>query len=260
VPKTCDEFTDSTNNVTVRFDINAKFGNNNLREWIPTQLELKQGEKVLDIGCGSGTYLRDIAKIVNEENSCFGIDYDKEMINKSIELSKDIFPPIKFIIMNMDDIGKADHFGDNFFDLVYSVYAFYYSKNEFTTLENIKRILKPDGRISIIGPHSENNKNWWNFLEQFMKVPDSLKHANTEFMKDIENYARKNFKKVTTSKFVNDINLPTIDVLMQYWKSNIYYEPKYDSEFEKHAKIHFDKFGNFQYSKKAQLITMKTPY
>jgi len=259
VPKTCDEFTDTTNNVSVRVDINTKFGNNNLREWIPRQLELKQGEKVLDIGCGDGTYLRDVAKIVNEENCCFGIDYDKEMINKSIELSKDNFPPIKFNIMNMDDIGKADVFDDNFFDLVYSVYAFYYSKNEFTTLENIKRKLKPDGRISIIGPHSDNNKNWWDFLEQFMKVPDSVIHANKEFMNGIENYAKKNFKKVTPSEFVNDITLPTIDVLIQYWKSNIYYEPKYDSEFEKHAKIHFNKFGNFQYSKIAQLITMKTP-
>jgi len=259
MPKTCDEFTDTTNNVTVRADINTKFGNNNLREWIPTQLDLKQDEKVLDIGCGDGTYLRDVAKIVNEENSCFGIDYDKEMINKSIELSKDIFPSIKFNIMNMDDIGKAAVFDDNFFDLVYSVYAFYYSKNEFTTLENIKRKLKPDGRISIIGPHSDNNKNWWDFLEQFMKVPDSIIHANKGFMDGIENYARKNFKKVIPSEFVNDITLPTIDVLIQYWKSNIYYESKYDSEFEKYAKIHFDKFGNFQYSKKAQLITMKTP-
>lgn len=257
MPKTCDEFMDSTNNVTTRIDINTKFGNNNLRDWIPQHLELKQGEKVLDIGCGVGNHLRDIAKIVTAENSCFGIDYDKEMIYKAIEQSKGFSPSIKFMVMNMDDIGKSNVFDDSYFDLVYSVYAFYYSKNEFAALDNIKRKLKPDGRISIIGPHSNNNKKWWDFLEQFMEIPDSIIHANEDFMKGIEEYAKSNFKEVTTSEFVNDITIPTIDELRLYWKSNIYYNAKFDSEFEKHAKMHFDKANNFQYSKIAQLITMK---
>ena len=64
---------------------------------------------------------------------------------------------------------------------------------------------------------------------------------------------------VKFDEFVNEITFPSIDVFRQYWKSNIYYDSKYDSDFELYAKKHFETHNNFQYSKKAEIITMKSP-
>jgi len=58
---------------------------------------------------------------------------------------------------------------------------------------------------------------------------------------------------------VNQISIPSIDIFRQYWQSNVYYDSEYDSKFEYYAKKHFDEFDNFQYSKKAGMITMKKP-
>jgi len=251
---------DSTDDVATRVHINTTYGNNNLREWVPSHLDLKTDEKVLDIGCGNGLHIRDVANIVKGENCCFALDYDKDMIFQSIKTSSNVSPKINFFTMSMDDIDSSDNISNNFFDLIYSVYAFYYTKNEINLLNSLKSKLKPDGRISIIGPHSDNNKDWWTFLSQFIKIDDNYcKYTNTEFMKNVENYAKINFKEVKITEFVNEISIPSIDIFRQYWKSNVYYDSEYDSEFEYYAKKHFDEFNNFQYSKKAGMITMKKP-
>ena len=44
--------------------------------------------------------------------------------------------------MSMDDIGTSNNFSNNFFDLIYSVYAFYYTKNEIHLLNSLKTKLK----------------------------------------------------------------------------------------------------------------------
>ena len=86
--KTSDEFIDSTNNVATRVYINTKYGDNNLREWVPKQLELKQGEKVLDVGCGLGSFLgalnNDIEKYAIDESQ-FVVDYIKNKFKNSFK-------------------------------------------------------------------------------------------------------------------------------------------------------------------------------
>ena len=254
----CSEFVDNQDNLSARMKTNTQYGDNDLPSWLIDHLKPQKGEHVLDIGCGNGSYLRQVAAIIKKDNYCFGIDYDREMIHKAEEGSKNSKPAITFATMDMDTIGDpSSPFKDNFFDLIYSVYAFYYSKNEMKTLGHLKEKLKPEGRIGIMGPHGDNNKDWFVFLYKFMKLSQAVVRSSTTFMDDITSYARKNFKHVQTYEFVNNITIPSYEDMKMYWKSNIYYDPQYDPGFEKYARQHFTKHKTFTYYKKAKLTIMQ---
>ena len=81
--KECHNFKDDVNNLKTRLNMNSVYGSNNLQEWLIDQLDIKSNDSILDIGCGEGKYLNAISKLTS--NKCIGIDYDKEMIDKSIE-------------------------------------------------------------------------------------------------------------------------------------------------------------------------------
>ena len=108
-----------------------------------------------------------------------------------------------------------------------------------------------------MGPCGDNNKEWFIFLNQFMKLPKPIIASSTTFMDGIAAYAKKNFTNVKKFEFINNITFPSYEDMKNYWVSNIYYDPKYDPGFERYAKEHFAKHKNFKYFKKAKLIIMQ---
>ncbi|MCL4359693.1 class I SAM-dependent methyltransferase [Patescibacteria group bacterium] len=252
----CSEFTDNKNNLQERVKTNTQFGDNDLTSWLIGHLAMKKGDRVLDIGCGDGNHLRHIAPIVARDNYCVGIDYDRGMIDKSKALSEHTQPKITFVNMDMDKLSES-RFDDKYFDLIYSVYAFYYSKNIAATLGQMKKKLRDQGKIAIVGPTGDNNKNWFDFLNLFMKIPAPILQSSTTFMDGIEEWANKNFRSVKFFTFTNTITIPTLKDLRNYWVSNIYYEKKYDPAFEGNASSYFKNHTFFRFAKIAKMILME---
>jgi|TARA_Y100000296_G_scaffold84625_1_gene118351 SAM-dependent methyltransferase len=253
--KECKDFKDNIGGLTNRLNINNRYGNNDLKPWLIEHLNIKSDDDILDIGCGDGRHLSDICKLTNGD--CWGIDYDGKMIEKSNSSLTDKEDNIQYHQFSMDDINTSlSPLGDNRFDLIYSLYAFYYSKDSIALLDLLKNRLEENGRISITGPYGENNKNWFDFLNQFIELDESIINSSYSFMGDVLEYANNNFSSVTTNDFVNTITLPTYADLKKYWESNIYYDSKYDDKFEELAKHHFTLFHEFSYNKVAKMITM----
>ncbi|MDA9865025.1 class I SAM-dependent methyltransferase [Pelagibacterales bacterium] len=258
--KGCKDFKDNIDGLTNRLNINNGYGNNDLQSWLIEQLRIKDTEEVLDLGCGDGRHLREISKLTNRD--CQGIDYDEKMIDKS-NSNSNLTENLQYHHLSMDDVNESSSpLGDvgyvgNQFNLIYSLYAFYYSKDSIALLGKLKKRLKENGRIAIIGPYGDNNKDWFKFLNQYVELEESIMKSSYSFMDDIKKYADDNFHMVTTNSFVNTITLPTYSDLKIYWKSNVYYDSKYDADFEKYATEHFDNNETFSYNKRAKLVMME---
>ena len=80
-------------------------------------LDVPEGSKILDVGCGSGNYSIKLAELGYEVT---GVDMSKEMLIKAKEKVDDRNLTIEFREMNLYELD----FDDESFDAVFSITAF----------------------------------------------------------------------------------------------------------------------------------------
>src|SRR6202049_4803859 len=113
------------------------------------RMNLRPGERILDLGCGSGWATRLLARMVGEGPEGFrqvvGLDVSDEMVRQARESSKD-FESILYVWGSAQQIP----WGENFFDKVLSVESFYYYPDQDRALMELFRVMSPRGKLFIL--------------------------------------------------------------------------------------------------------------
>ena len=109
------------------------------------RLALQPGEKVFDIGCGVGFLAHELALKVGETGKVVGIDQNPEMIRHSQQRCEGL-PQIEF---NEGDASQLPA-EDQAFDAVSCTQVLLYVKDVSKVLTEMRRILKPGGRLVIV--------------------------------------------------------------------------------------------------------------
>ena len=245
-----------TSDLDTRIRTNQVFGDNDLDQWLVAKLAPKQDERILDAGCGTGNHLIKLANKTAVDNESVGFDLSEQSIVEARAKASAAGVKIKFLVANFSDL-KTPAIPDGAFDIATSIYAIYYADNARNALTALARKLKATGRMGIMGPHGDNNKQWFEFLSQFMQLPANIERISARFMdEEIQPFAQERFEHVQILEFVNNIRIPTYADLKNYWVSNVYYQEQLDGRFEACAQQHFAKFQSFDFFKKGLLILM----
>jgi ubiquinone/menaquinone biosynthesis C-methylase UbiE len=113
------------------------------------RMDLKPGERVLDLGCGTGWATRVLARLVVEGPVGFGqvigLDISDEMIARAREASKE-FDNILFVWSSAEQIPWEE----NYFNKVLSIEAFYYYPDQERVLTEMLRVMAPKARLYIL--------------------------------------------------------------------------------------------------------------
>jgi ubiquinone/menaquinone biosynthesis C-methylase UbiE len=111
-----------------------------------------RGQDVLEIGVGAGTH----AELLSRHARTFtGIDLTEAAVNAtSRRLALRGLPGR---VVRMD--AEAMQFSDDSFDLIWSWGVIHHSSNTRRVLEEMRRVLRPGGRATVMVYH----RNWWNY-------------------------------------------------------------------------------------------------
>ena len=132
-------------------------------------MELRAGERVLDLGCGAGWATRLLARLVGEGPEGFGqvvgLDISDEMIRRARAASRD-FENVMYVWGSAQQIPWEE----NFFDKVLSVESFYYYPDQDRVLAELFRVMAPHARLYILINLYRENHYSLRWMEE-LKVP-----------------------------------------------------------------------------------------
>ena len=168
--------------------------------------DLKEGETVLDLGCGAGFDVFIASEKVGSKGKVIGVDMTPEMIDKARNIAK------KRSIDNVDfRLGEIENLpvADKSVDVIISNCVINLSVDKKRVYQEIYRVLKSKGRIAISDVLKKN------------KFPEKLKNSLKNYSNCIEGaITKKELKNILEENNFKEINInikENSDEIIENW-------------------------------------------
>ncbi len=135
-------------------------------------LEPRDGEKIIDVGCGTGSTSQTLSNLVGETGLVTGIDISKPILDFAIEKAKiNKINNLNFVLADAQNF----HFLSKNYDAVFSRFGIMFFEDPIIAFENIRNSLKDNGRLTFICWRNREKNDWINLssniASQFLELP-----------------------------------------------------------------------------------------
>lgn len=122
-----------------------------------SELKLKEGQIFLDMGCGAGDYAIQAAEILGDSGVVYALDMWKEFISHlEEEADSNGLKNIKGIVGDITDKLPIEDSSVDVCFIATVLHSIDFAKAQKNLFNEIRRVLKPSGRLAIIECKKEN--------------------------------------------------------------------------------------------------------
>jgi ubiquinone/menaquinone biosynthesis C-methylase UbiE len=143
-------------------------------------LDLREEQRFLDLGCGTGWAVRYAASLVNDQGEFDGIDISSKMIEKAVANSSE-YKNAHFYQTSADKLP----FENNHFDFIICSNSFHHYFSPDKVLCEVWRVLKSKGKIYILDSSGDGffAKMFDNLIRRLER--EHVKHYSTQEYKTL---------------------------------------------------------------------------
>jgi len=183
-------------------------GHKKIHRWSLRYVSAKSYSAVLDVGCGGGGALREMASLFPGAK-LFGIDYSQDMVLLAKKVNRGLIEAGRIEIAH----GSVSSlpYSDNTFDLITAFEAYYFWPELDHDLQELKRVLRPGGTLLLANEVYENekfrerNRKWASWVNMRIHYPkDYREFLMTAGYREIEVHEviEKNWIAATGKKLI----------------------------------------------------------
>lgn len=235
-----------------RIHAHNAYGARPLEPWVLEHLDVGEGMRVLEFGCGTGKQTLLLAECVGEHGRVYALDLSADALSalSTTLLEKNVRARVKMIHAPMDEF--SDHVDESTFDRILAVYSIYYADAPEQLFDSIVNVMREGAVLFFCGPSLQNNAELKEFHFNLLEGESVAKTQASVFMeRHAPDMVRARFTDVQTLTFENPLRFDSEEALCEYWSSYNLYDARIDEKFRRAAKEHFSRHAHFETIKRA---------
>jgi ubiquinone/menaquinone biosynthesis C-methylase UbiE len=236
-----------------RIEINRAYSSADFDAWLLERLDVRAGEDILDVGCGSGAQTVPFARLVGPAGSVSSLDISADsiaLLHSRVELQV----RVQAVTADMGDLASVikDSFDVKRYSLAHSSYALYYSPKRMRVLDVMREALKPGGRCAIFTPNGPHGLV--DLASRFSEIPSAIYDSLGFGPGVLEPYFARNFARFDLHRFHNVVSVPSADVLVEFYRQTTYYDAQAEPKIRAAVEEEIGRTGHYKYEKNGYLI------
>lgn len=205
----------TSHNLEARIAIH-KYGVNplNFWNWVWEHYNFCEGDRVLEVGCGTGLFWKEHYKQLPAQPQLILIDFSQSMIGKSRETLHPFL--IHFAVADVESLS----FHDRTFDHVVCHFMLYHASSQDAALREMIRVLKQRGSVGCLTVSKSHMKRLWdvgNEIDSNFRYESRMSHPFCE--ENAEDILTRYFATIEKDVYKDTLQIDNSDVVIEYLHS-----------------------------------------